>query len=144
MPQAKRNGVERYGLFGEVPGGDNPEFIHIEDIQSRSSLYEWRITPHVHRRMFQIVFVVDGPATVHLDGKVRNVTGPASISIPGGVVHSFTFTPGTIGYVVTVSEVLLVDARYRRSRKIFEPLPRDPASLRGSFQRRRMRCQVAA
>jgi len=114
--------VSRFALYGEKPGDDDPEFVHIEDIQIRSSLYEWRITAHTHQRMFQIVFLLDGPATVQLENEISDVNAPCAICVPGNVVHSFTFSPETIGYVVTVAERLLLDERYRGVRHLFAPL----------------------
>jgi AraC family transcriptional activator of pobA len=121
--------IESYDLYGEDATGDDPEFVHIEDIRSRSRLYQWRITPHSHRRMFQVVHVQEGGAEVLMDGATHRLEGPAVISIPGGVVHGFTFAPDTEGWVLTLSELLLLDARYRRSRKLLEPLYQEPLIL---------------
>jgi AraC family transcriptional activator of pobA len=114
--------VSRFALYGEKPGADDPEFLHIEDIQVRSSLYEWHIAPHTHRRMFQMVYIVEGTAEVRIEDRRSAVAGPCAICVPGNVIHSFTFTPQTVGYVVTVSELLLLDARLGDSRRLFEPL----------------------
>lgn len=122
MAEASQAAISRYALFGEIDASPDPEFVHIEDIQTRSRLYEWRITPHTHQRMFQMVFVLSGDATVRLDGRERPLPASCVVTVPSGVVHGFSFTPETVGYVVTASELLLIDARYRRSRKIFEPL----------------------
>jgi AraC family transcriptional activator of pobA len=121
--------IESYDLYGEVGVGDDPEFVHIEDIRSRSRLYQWRITPHSHRRMFQVVTVDQGGAEVWLDGVTQRMDGPAVICIPGGVVHGFTFETDTEGWVLTLSELQLMDARYRRSRKLLEPLFQEPLIL---------------
>lgn len=122
MDGGRTGSISRYALFGETERELDPEFVHIEDIQTRSRLYEWRITPHTHQRMFQMVFVLSGEAGVRLDGRERPLAAPCAVVVPGGVVHGFSFAPETVGYVVTASELLLIDARYRRSRKIFEPL----------------------
>jgi len=114
--------ISRFALYGETPGADDPEFVHIEDIQVRSSLYQWRIAPHTHRRMFQILYVIDGPAEVQIEDTLQRVTAPCAICVPGSVVHSFTFSPATVGYVVTVSELLLLDAGRRESREFFDIL----------------------
>lgn len=114
--------VSRFALYGEKPGAEDPEFIHIEDIQVRSSLYEWRIAPHLHRRMFQIVHLIDGPADVQIEERQEQIEGPATICVPGNVVHGFTFTPDSLGYVVTVSEALLLDEGHRDGRNFFNAL----------------------
>lgn len=122
-------GVTRYALFGEELAGEDPEFIHIEEIQTRSSLYEWRITPHVHQRMFQIVFIAEGPVEAHLENRTHTAAGPCAITVPGGAVHSFTFTGETIGYVVTAADTIAMDARFRRARRFFETLVKEPNIL---------------
>ena len=118
--------IVRYGLYGEAFSTEDPEFIHIEGIQSRSVLHNWEIRPHTHHRMFQIVLLLGGGAELMLDNQQRHIDGPCSVTIPSGVVHGFVMSPQTHGYVITISELLLLDARYRRSRKIFEPLYREP------------------
>lgn len=122
-------GISHYALFGEQAGDDDPEFVHIEEIHTRSSLYDWQITPHRHRRMFQFLYMVSGSAEVRLDQSSHRLAGPGAVCIPGGVVHAFSFEPGTQGWVVTVSELLLIDARFRRSRRLLEPLVREPRML---------------
>ncbi|MCA8931767.1 MAG: helix-turn-helix domain-containing protein [Rhodospirillaceae bacterium] len=121
-PRAPAATISHYALYGEHAQDDDPEFVHIEDIRTRSRLYDWRITPHTHRRMFQIVYVIEGASTVWLDNRSRPLETPCAVCIPGGVVHGFTFAPDTVGWVLTVSDLMLIDARYRRSRKLFEPL----------------------
>ena len=121
--------IPHYLLYGEQRAEGDSEFVHIEDIRSRSQLYEWRITPHTHHRMFQVVHMAEGAAGVWLDQRRHTVQAPTAVCIPGGVVHGFAFEPETAGWVLTVSELLLIDARYRRSRKLFEPLFREPLIL---------------
>ncbi len=152
-PQA----ISRYALYGEALSREDPEFVHIEDIRTRSRLHQWTIRPHAHHRMFQLVFILDGAAQVSLDRSRTRVSGPCTVTVPGSVVHGFEFTPDTVGQVVTVSELLLIDARYRRSRKILEPLLSSPrivefvdardevaaitgalAHMQDEFQRRRL------
>lgn len=118
--------VVRYALFGEELTGEDPEFLHIEEIQTRSRLYAWRIAPHVHRRMFQIVYVIDGPATVRLESQTRAVAGPCVITVPSGAVHSFVFAPETKGYVVSAADTVVLDARFRRARAVFDSLASVP------------------
>lgn len=129
MARTDSTGISSYGLFGELKTREDPEFVHIEKIKTRSRLYDWRISPHNHQRMLQFVYIADGRAEVWLDQGVSTAVGPVAVSIPGGVVHAFDFLPGTDGWVLTVSELLLIDARYRRSRKLFEPLFADALIL---------------
>lgn len=109
-------------LYGEDEREADPEFVHIEDIITRSRLYDWQISPHSHQDMFQILFVKQGPVDVWLDGMIETVEAPCAVTIPSGVVHAFQFSPDTVGSVVTISDFLLTDARYQRSHALFQPL----------------------
>ncbi|MGB0748826.1 MAG: helix-turn-helix domain-containing protein [Magnetospiraceae bacterium] len=114
--------IAQYALFGEESAEDDPEFVHIEDIRSRSRRYEWRIKPHAHQRMIQFLFLAEGTATVLLDAKEIRTKAPAAICVPPGAVHAFQFEPDPVGWVLTFAEVMVTDARYRRSRDLLEPL----------------------
>ncbi len=56
--------ISHYALYGEMLSVHDPEFVHIEDISARSLLYEWRIRPHVHKGMFQLVILRTGRVRV--------------------------------------------------------------------------------
>lgn len=114
--------VASFGLYGETEGASDPEFFHIEDIQSRSRLYRWQINAHMHRRLFQLIWVSAGPVTADLDGRVTTLEGPCAICVPGSTVHSFIFSEETRGHVVTVSEALLLEDRSGDRQGFFQPL----------------------
>lgn len=118
----KPTAVARYALFGEQLTDDDPEFIHIEEIQTRSRLYAWRITPHVHQRMFQIVYVLSGPVAVNMEGQARELAGPCAITVPGGAVHSFVFSADTVGYVVSAADRVVLDAHRLRGQPSLEAI----------------------
>lgn len=121
--------ITRYALYGEREGGDDPEFLHVEDIPTRARLYDWRITPHTHQGMFQLVHVAEGDAEAWIDGVVHPLRGPAAVGVPGGVVHAFTFNPATVGWVLTVADRMLLDARFHDSRETLAPLLAEPRVL---------------
>lgn len=121
--------VARFGLFGEAAASSDPEFFHIEDIQSRSRVYRWRITPHTHARMFQMVWLAAGQAEVSADGAHQTVSAPCAICIPGNVVHSFGFDEQSQGHVVTVSEVFLQESRADGRAGLFEVFLQGPVVL---------------
>lgn len=99
--------IPSFALFGETAAPADAEFFHIEDIRSRSRLYNWAITPHIHRGLFQVVHVVDGPAEVRLDDRASPLDPPCSVTIPPGTVHAFAFRPQTRGFVVTCAEQIV-------------------------------------
>lgn len=118
--------ISHYALYGELLSAHDPEFVHIEDISARSLLYEWRIRPHVHNRMFQLVILRTGKVRVWLDETVTEMQAPCAVVVPGGVVHGFEFEPDTAGQVVTVADALVVAMHDRSIRKQFKSLQMTP------------------
>jgi len=102
-----------FSLYGETTRVDDSEFVHIEDIRARSSLYDWHIKPHQHRGLFQILFVARGAVEVQADDAVRTVPVPCALSVPPAVVHGFRFKLRTHGYILTISEAMLARMRDR-------------------------------
>ena len=113
-PPARRRASERraavpsFALYGEAPAPGR-ELLHIEDVESRSRLYQWEIQPHVHLGLYQTVWLNRGAASVMLDERRVDVEGPAAAIVPPGVVHGFRFAPGTDGHVLTLSARFLVE-----------------------------------
>jgi len=104
-------GVPSFALYGETGDAASAggELLHIEPIASRSRLYQWEIDAHVHRGLYQVVWVQRGRAEVHLDEQHERCEAPAAIVIPPGVVHAFRFAPETDGVVLTMSPRSLVE-----------------------------------
>jgi AraC family transcriptional regulator, transcriptional activator of pobA len=107
--------IARYGLYGEDVLTRAVGFLHIEDIASRSRLYDWRIEPHSHPGMLQVVLVKEGEATFTTDKVTRPLDGPSIAFVPEGSVHAFSFSPDTLGWVLTLSEGILSDDRLSKS-----------------------------
>ena len=103
--------IARFRLYGEGSAPVAPEFLHIEDIPSRSALYDWVIAPHTHQGIFQLLMVTDGHAHVRLDGRELDIDGPALVCVPSSCVHAFRFDTGTQGWVLSVASDLFRDAR---------------------------------
>jgi AraC family transcriptional activator of pobA len=119
---APRDTVPVFSLYGESHDSSDLEFIHIEDIRSRSERYAWEISPHLHKGLFQALFVFDGGAEAILDGEAETA-GPGSVVVvPPGVVHAFRFEPDTSGFVLTLAETLPLRLADQRSRGLFDAL----------------------
>lgn len=111
--QARPLRVPVFSLYGETVRVEDAEFVHIEDIRTRSERYDWHIKPHQHRGLFQMLMLLRGDVVVEADARVSKVKAPCALSVPPGVVHSFRFRPGTHGYILTVSEAMLAQAEHR-------------------------------
>jgi AraC family transcriptional activator of pobA len=110
MQQMSRAAILNYNLFGET--GDLPDVVHCETIETRSRLHDWELAPHRHARLHQILLLESGGGRVSLDGQGHTLDpsslAPSSlVNVPTGLVHSFTFTPGTAGLVVTLAAEML-------------------------------------
>jgi len=114
--------VAAFGLYGEDAAAPGAEFLHIEDIRSRSSLYAWEIEAHTHRGLFQVVVLLDGGARVRLDDRTLELARPGAVAVPPAVVHGFQFRPGSHGYVLTVAEAVLFDGARADNRPLAEGL----------------------
>ena len=92
-----------FSLYGESAGHD-ADFVHIEDIASRSQRYDWQIGRHVHHGLCQILVLEAGEVSYRLDEAAATGAGPCALIIPPATVHAFRFTPGAVGSVLTFAE----------------------------------------
>jgi AraC family transcriptional activator of pobA len=120
--------IPRFSLYGEAarPG---EELLHIEELQTRSQLYQWEIEPHLHQGLYQIVWLQKGLAQVTLDEWRGSVEGPAAIVVPPGVVHGFRFSSHSDGRVLTLSARLLVEGEFQTVGDAFRALFAAPGVL---------------
>jgi len=95
--------IPLYTLYGENTAIEDIEFVHIEDIASRSKLYDWEISAHTHNGLFQIMLITEGQAEAVLDNEETELTAPCLILIPAGTVHGFHFAPNTQGRIISVA-----------------------------------------
>jgi AraC family transcriptional activator of pobA len=128
-PHDKTDGIPLYTLYGEETVDDNTSLIHIESIAERSQLYQWEIDSHAHQGTLQTLIMFSGGAEVHLDDLTIDSPSPRVIVIPPATVHAFKFEPNTHGYVLTISESILLDTPSRRGRAPFDSLFLEPSAI---------------
>jgi len=94
--------IPTYSLYGET--GDDPtaDWVHCETIQIRSRLHNYRILPHRHEKLFQILHLVGGTAEIVVDGRSTQLIGPSIVTLPSMTVHGYTFSPNVQGMVLTL------------------------------------------
>lgn len=97
-----------FTLYGEE-GARGVSLLHIESIDSRSRLHNWEIDAHVHRGLHQVLWLRAGKVDALLDESRSVNVGPVIHVIPPGVAHSFRFSPGSDGFVLTVNANLLAE-----------------------------------
>jgi AraC family transcriptional activator of pobA len=99
--------IPSFFLYGEAPRTHDERTLHIETIECRSARHRWKIDPHVHRSLHQLVFVLRGRGMAFAESHVAEYRSPALMLVPAGTVHGFVFEPGTEGFVVSMSDDLL-------------------------------------
>jgi AraC family transcriptional activator of pobA len=117
-PQAA---IPRFFLYGEPPRDAGERFLHVETIADRSRINDWRIQPHAHRDLHQLLVIFTGGGEMEAETRRQPFRAPALLIVPAGVVHGFSFAEDTEGYVVTLADTLLRD------------LARDETSFRSLF-----------
>jgi len=101
MPVASE--VPIYKLYGEREHWPAPEMVHCESIASRGTLHNWRIAPHRHNGLFQILYLKDGKAKVQLEDQQHDMRAGQILMVPQMCVHGFTFDRNAVGHVVTLA-----------------------------------------
>jgi AraC family transcriptional activator of pobA len=96
--------IPTYALYGEHGDNSGADWIHCETIQARSRLHNYRIEPHRHERLFQILHLTDGTAVIEVDGQASEMAGPAIVTLPPMTVHGYRFSPDVEGTVLTLFE----------------------------------------
>ena len=117
----KAQAIPSFALYGEAAEPEQDR-LHLEDVQSRSERYQWEIDPHVHRGLYQVLWLQKGTAEVLLDEHRSIVQGPVALVVPPGVVHGFRFAPGTDGIVLTLCAQFLLESEFQAVGEAFRTL----------------------
>lgn len=127
MEAVHNSSVPSFALYGDQDESAAAEvdFVHIEDIKSRSERYQWEIDTHVHQDLFQVLCLLSGSAEATVDDEQFVVGDASALIIPPGTVHAFHFQPGTHGYVLTIAEPVLFAQGFPHPH--FMALPKDVA-----------------
>jgi AraC family transcriptional activator of pobA len=96
------NKVPIYELYGEDHWELDSDQLHCETIKARSHLYNWNISAHRHKGLYQLLYMRSGAAELKLDETIRKISGPVLVAIPPPTVHGFIFEPAVDGYVIMI------------------------------------------
>ncbi len=94
--------IPTYALYGEEE--TSQDWLHWETIEARSRLHDFRIAPHRHEHLFQVLHLAGGRARVTLDGQVTEMRPGGVVVVPALTVHGYEFTDDVEGIVVTLLE----------------------------------------
>lgn len=107
--------IPAYDLYGDPLRDPAPGFLHAESIRARAPLHGWTIASHRHPDLSQLFLFTEGGGTIGLEAREITFAAPWLIWIPAGLVHGFSFRPGTDGFVLTIAEDFLLAALDRES-----------------------------
>jgi AraC family transcriptional activator of pobA len=108
--------IPSFFLYGEAPRDDDEPTLHVEPIEFRSAPHHWKIDPHVHRTLHQVILVLRGRGVSLAEGVMVEYAPPALVVVPAGTVHGFDFEPGTEGFVMSMTDDVLRDISSRDPR----------------------------
>ncbi|MDH7797740.1 MULTISPECIES: AraC family transcriptional regulator [unclassified Beijerinckia] len=95
--------VPAYFLYGEDWTVATFGFFHMETQSARNEPNNWQIGLHTHPDFDQLSINFTGECAFEHDGKRRHVAAPCCVFTPAKVVHQFKYSPGSHGYVISVS-----------------------------------------
>jgi AraC family transcriptional activator of pobA len=104
---AQPEAIPTYKLYGEDAAWPTPELLHHESIAERSVIHNWKIRPHRHHDLFQILYIRRGSAHIHIDGREQDAVLPCLVLAPPLCVHGFGFTEDIDGHVLTLPDFAL-------------------------------------
>jgi len=107
MARTARRKIPDYFLYGEARRGVSGGFVHVETIEARSAGHQWKIEPHLHQTLHQVLVIARGRGIALAEGAVTHFRPPAVVVAPAGAVHGYEFEPGTLGFVISFADDLL-------------------------------------
>lgn len=111
MNTSKSQKIPAFLLYGEDGSAaqNADRLLHVETIAARSRFNNWKIRPHLHHSLHQLLFVMRGGGEATTEEAVTAFRAPALIVVPYGTVHGFDFEPNTQGFVASVADDVLRD-----------------------------------
>ncbi|PWC15792.1 AraC family transcriptional regulator [Brenneria roseae subsp. americana] len=96
--------IPAYALYGEQSELSWENFFNVENISYRSKVYNWKVNPHLHESLIQVLFIQQGQVDVLLNCARLTAVSPCLILVPAQTVHAFHYTPDTEGLTITASQ----------------------------------------
>jgi AraC family transcriptional activator of pobA len=97
------------GVYGDMDMvySTRENYIYTELIETRSKLFNWEIEPHIHRKIFQVMYIKTGEVKFHGLDSIINLPIPCILTIPPSVLHGYTYSPDTTGHAFTLSDTFM-------------------------------------
>jgi len=88
--------------------GQPDRSVQCESIAARAHKFAWNLDSQRHYDFNQFLWITRGGGRAKIDGTTHGFGPNTAIFIPSMMVHGFEFTPGTVGWVVTISRDLAI------------------------------------
>lgn len=99
--------LPHYFLYGEPSQEADPDFIHIEDLATRSRPGHWSIAPHKHLDLNHMILIKKGGGVIQYETDFIDFLSPKLLVIPARAVHGFEWHAESDGMVLTLADVQL-------------------------------------
>ena len=97
-----------FKLYGESLDWPTPDLLHCETISQRSREHQWKIKPHRHADLCQLLFVFKGQAELEIEGQLSRLDEPGVQILPALSIHGFRFSEDVEGFILTLAAPLVV------------------------------------
>lgn len=96
--------IPTYQLYGEQSVLSWETFFNVERLSFRSRALNWKVSPHVHEALLQLLFIERGSVDLLLNYNHFSAQAPCLIVVPAQTVHCLAYAPDSEGLTVTVSQ----------------------------------------
>ena len=100
--------IPLFKLYGESLDWPTPDLLHCETISQRSREHQWKIKPHHHADLCQLLFVFKGQAELEIEGQLTRLDEPGIQILPALSIHGFRFSEDVEGFILTLAAPLVV------------------------------------
>lgn len=98
--------VPVFKLYGDRLEWTTPDLLHCESIIERSRLHDWKIKPHRHGDLVQLLYVRSGWAMIEIEGVQTQLAQAAIQVVPPLCIHGFEFSEQVEGFIITLAAPL--------------------------------------
>ncbi len=96
--------IPNYSLYGVQAQPGWQSSFDFEWIPQRSRPHNWKIRPHKHDALIQILYLTQGSGEVLIDHSRLRFNAPCLVLIPAQTVHGFSFSEDVDGPVITAAQ----------------------------------------
>lgn len=93
--------------YGESLDWPTPDLLHCETLSQCSREHQWKIKPHRHADLCQLLFVFKGQAELEIEGQLTRLDQPGIQILPALSIHGFRFSEDVEGFILTLAAPLV-------------------------------------